>query len=245
MRTCLFCNNDAETKEDAWPLWLMKPFSVTNAARMFAERRSEVSDWPVKKPKLPIRCACGSCNNGWMSGLENQAKPIIESILDGKTNELDVAAQEILAVWAVKTAMVLEAVNPEWRFYSVEERHRLRTARSLPARTEVFLAKCVNQPDIYSAAKDHRTGSGNEGARAFAVTMAFGSLAFQIVTVRTPPGVPEYVRATYEVSDGPWDQVLIQVWPTSTEKRIWAAKMGLDSDAGLNALTERLTYAAK
>ena len=96
-----------------------------------------------------------------MSRLENEAKPVIESILDDKTNGFDDASQETLGVWAVKTAMVLEALNPERpRFYSTEERHRLRTARSLPARTEVWLAKYVNQPDIYSAAKEHGAGFG-------------------------------------------------------------------------------------
>jgi hypothetical protein len=243
MRLCLFCDNNASTKEDAWPLWLMKQFSMPSTGRMFAERGSELKHWAVTKPKLIVKWLCGSCNNGWMSQLENEAKPIIESILEDNTNGFDAAAQETLGVWAVKTAMVLEAVNPEWpRFYSVEERHRLRTARLLPARTEVWLAKCVNQPDIYSAAVDHRTGSGDDGARAFAVTMAFGSLAFQVVTLRTPASVPEHVSATYDSSDGPWNQVLLQVWPTSSEKRVWPPKMGLDSESGVNALAERLSY---
>src|SRR5262249_50899070 len=161
--------------------------------------------------KLPVRCACGSCNNGWMSGLENQVKPIIESILDEKATGFDAAAQEILAVWAVKTTMVLEALYPERpHFYSIKERQLLRMRRVVPARTEVWLATCVHQPDIYSAAKDHRTESGDEGASAFATTLAFGSLAFHIVTLRTPSSVPDHVKVTYEVSKAPWDKILVQ-----------------------------------
>jgi hypothetical protein len=243
----MFCDDFPSTKEDAWPLWLMRRFPMASTGRMFAERGgSPLNDWPITKPRVTVKWLCDSCNNGWMSQLENQAKPVIESILDEKISEFDDAAQVTLGVWAVKTAMVLEAFHPErpW-FYSRAERHGLRTAKSLPARTEVWLAKCVNQSDIYSAGVDHRIGEGDHGGCGYAVTMAFGSLAFQVVTIRTPASVPAHVRVTYEVSEGPGDQVLVQVWPTSMEKRVWPPTMGLNREMGLNALTEQLSYAAK
>jgi hypothetical protein len=176
-----------------------------------------------------------------MSQLESEVKPIVESILDGKLDAIDTSAQSTLAAWAVKTAMVLEALDPNrpW-FYSAEERDQMRMARSLPHRTSVWIAKCVNQRDVYSAAKDHRSNSGDDSVRAFSVTMAFGSLAFQVVTVKTPDAIPVNVAVTYDVSDGPWDQTLVQVWPTSDMPRIWPPTYGLDSDRGLVALTERL-----
>src|ERR1041385_7393098 len=118
---------------------------------MFAERGgSQLSDWPIAEPRLVVKWLCRACNNGWMSRLESQAKPIIESILDGKTTTISASAQSILALWAVKTAMVLEALRPNkpW-FYSVAERDQERRTQSLPNRTSVWLANCVNQPDLY------------------------------------------------------------------------------------------------
>ena len=244
MRMCMFCDNNPSTKEDAWPLWLMRRFPMASTGRMFAERSGNpLNDWPVTKPRVVVKWLCDSCNNGWMSQLENEVKPVIESLLDEKISELDGTVQETLGVWAVKTAMVLEALHPErpW-FYSKAERQCLRTVRSLPARTQVWLAKCVNQPDIYSAAMDHQTGAGEDGGRAYAVTLAFGSIAFQVVTIRAPAQVPENVPVTYEVSEGPWDQVLVQVWPIFKDKRVWPPRMGLDKEMGINALTERLGY---
>jgi hypothetical protein len=209
---------------------------------MFAERGgSELPSWPLAKPRLTLRWLCKSCNNGWMSRLESEAKPVVESILDGTANEIDPSAQSTLATWAVKTAMVLGALDPNrpW-FYSEDERHRMRTTRLVPQRTSVWLAKCVNQRDIYTAAKDHRRNPGDDSIRAFSVTMAFGSLAFQVVTLKAPAAIPPNVAVTYDVSDGPWDETLVQVWPRSESPKIWPPTYGLDSDRGLEALTDRL-----
>ncbi len=65
----------------------------------------------MAKPELPVKWLCATCNNGWMSMLENEAKPILESILDEKLKDIDAASQSTLACWAVKTAMVLECIG--------------------------------------------------------------------------------------------------------------------------------------
>jgi hypothetical protein len=220
----------------------MERFPSASTARMFSERRGDQRAWSIGKPKLTIKWLCQLCNNGWMSRLESRTKPIVESILDDKLTTIDAAAQTTLGVWAVKTAMVLQALDPnlEW-FYSEGEREQMRLSHSVPHHTSVWIAKCVNHKDIYSAAKNHTT---DDGVLAFSVTMAFGFLAFQVVTVKPPKTVPAHVKVTYEVSDGPWDQTLVPVWPVSEVARSWPGKHGLNGDVGLNALTERLTPSA-
>jgi hypothetical protein len=174
-----------------------------------------------------------------MSRLESEVKPIIEGILDENVNEIDTSAQRTLGVWAVKTAMVLQALDssPQW-FYSEEEREQMRLSRSITPHTSVWIAKCVNHKDVYSGAKDHST---YDGVRAFSVTMSFGFLAFQVVTIRTPETIPAFLPVTYAVSDGPWDQILVPVWPVSDMPRKWPGVQGLNGAVGLNALTERLS----
>ena len=132
-----------------------------------------------------------------MSKLENEAKPVLESILDDKLKDIDASAQSTLARWAVKTTMVLDAIdsNRPW-FYSEDERKMMRVALAVPRRTSVWIAKCVNQPNIYSAAEGLRTQPGDDGVRAFATTMAFGSLALQVVSIKTPAAIPENVAVT-------------------------------------------------
>lgn len=247
MRMCMFCREKASTREDAWPLWLMKRFPVSSTARIDAERSGRnLGKWSTAKPKLQVKRLCRSCNNGWMSRLENEAKPALVSILDDEPKELDASDQTTLARWAVKTAMVLDAVdsNRPW-FYSEDERQLMRVALALPKRTSVWIAKCVDQPNVYSAAKDLWTTPGDDGIHAFATTMAFGSLALQVVSIRTPAAIPENIAVTYDVREGLWDQTLVQVWPTSQNSRAWPPCYGLASECGLDALTERLSPAIR
>ncbi len=245
MRICIFCPKKASTKEDAWPRWLLNRFPVSSTARTYAERGGyRLGNWPTTKPRLQVKWLCDSCNNGWMSILENEAKPALESILDDKLKDIGPSAQSILARWAVKTAMVLECIdsNRTW-FYSKDERQTMRSAQSLPPRTSVWIAKFINQPNIYSAAKDLRTTAGNNEAHAYATTMVFGSLALQIVSIKTTLVIPENVPLNYDVRDGPWDQTLVQIWPPSQKSLAWPPHYGLDGDLGLDALTERLSPA--
>lgn len=243
MRTCIFCDKKASTREDAWPLWLMKRFPTSRTSRMDAERGGQkLGNWCMTKPGIRVKWLCASCNNGWMSRLEMEAKPLLESILDDKLKEIDASSQSTLARWAAKTAMVLECLKPErpW-FYTDDERQLIRDTLSLPPRTSVWIAKCVNQPNIYSAAKDLRTTPGDGGFHVYSTTMAFGPLAFQIVSIKTPATIPENVTLTYDVTEGPWGQTLLQVWPTTEESVGWPPHYGLNSEFGLDELTERLS----
>ena len=247
MRICIFCSKKASTKEDAWPRWLMNRFPVSSTARMDAERGGHgLGNWHTAKPKLQVKWLCASCNNGWMSRLESEAKPVLGVILDDKLKDIDPSAQSILARWAVKTSMVLESIdsNRTW-FYSEAERQTMRSAQSLPPRTSVWIAKCINQPNIYNAAKDLRTTTGKNEAHAYATTMAFGALALQIVSIKTTVAIPENIPLTYDVSNGPWDQTLVQIWPPSQKSLAWPPHYGLDGDFGLDALTERLSPAIR
>ena len=247
MRTCIFCHNKASTREDAWPLWLMKRFPASDNSRMDADRGGrKLGSWPMAKPKLVVKWLCATCNNGWMSSLESKTRPVLESILDGKLDNIDATSQSTLACWAVKTAMVLECLNPgRTSFYSDDERQLMCASQSLPSRTSVWIAKCINQPNIYSAAKDLWTALYDGGVHAYTTTMAFGSIAFQIVSIKTSATIPENVPITYDVTEGPWEQMLLQMWPPCHKSLAWPPHYGLDSDFGLEALTERLSPAIR
>jgi hypothetical protein len=245
LRTCMFCHELADTREDAWPQWLIKRFPSSDIARTYLERgEHDVNSWHTRKPKLVVKRVCSGCNNGWMSRLESEAKPVLESILDGHLKSLDPSAQLTLAKWAVKTAMVLEAIDSSrpW-FYSENERWLMREAQNIPVRTSVWIAKCIHHPHIYSVKKDLSTARGDDGLRAIATTMAFGFLAFQVVSIGTPPEIPTHVPVSYEVSNGPWEQTLVQIWPISDRLLTWPPYYGLDGDLGLDTLTERLSAA--
>lgn len=223
-------------------MWLTSRFPVTKMARMFAERGGErLGEWPTTKPELIVKHLCAKCNNGWMSRLEREAKPIITSLLDDRLEAVGFNVQTTLATWAVKTAMVLEAFDPSrpW-FYTDAEREHMRQTRDIPPRTEVWVAKCVDQPDLFSAANDLQSDGDGCGVRARLTTMAFGALAVQVLTLRAPSEIPETTRVTYDTSEGPWANVLVPVWPISNISHTWPPPMGLRSESGIEALARRL-----
>lgn len=242
MRTCMFCGNKVSTVEDAWPLWLMTRFPSSDKARTYGEIGvRSIGDWPTPKPRFRVKRLCKDCNNGWMSRLESKAKPILESILDQQRFAIDPSAQLTIARWATKTAMVFETIdsNRNW-FYGKSERLQMCETQTIPQRTSVWIAECVDHPNIYSAAKDLWTSPNNTGVHAFATTMCFGSLALQVASIRVPPEIPADIAVTYDVSNGLWDQTLVQVWPANPNPLSWPPKYGLWDELGLEALTERL-----
>jgi hypothetical protein len=240
----MFCQEQASSREDIWPQWLTKRFSLSEASRMEAERGGhKLGTWQTKTPKLlPAKCVCGNCNSGWMSKLENEMKPIVDSILDEQFQVFGVSSQAVIAVWAIKTAMALEVLYPEREFfYSENERQNMRAVSAIPERTSIWIAKCVNQPNIYSAGKDLRTAPGGNEIKAYVTTMAFGCLALQVVSIRTPANLPKEIQVTYDIREGPWDKILLRVWPLNPYSQQWPPSYGLDGEWGLESLTERLS----
>jgi hypothetical protein len=65
---------------------------------------------PVEEPRtwpgaeITSKHFCKACNSGWMSVLEEQAKPIITPLLAALAVQLDASDQHVLARWSIKTA---------------------------------------------------------------------------------------------------------------------------------------------
>jgi hypothetical protein len=64
---------------------------------------------------VTVRCVCVHCNNGWMSKLEEEVKPTIESLLQNDMVKLNRDTQHLLAKWATKTAIIARYLcSPEY-----------------------------------------------------------------------------------------------------------------------------------
>lgn len=72
-----------------------------------------------------LRVVCASCNNGWMSDLQQEAKPHLLPLIKGETYLLHRNAQKTLAAWIAMFAMVAEHVD------KTGTRIPIRSARSL------------------------------------------------------------------------------------------------------------------
>ena len=105
---CAFCDsNGSLTREHVWPDWYSREIQARGvtltASSSVVKNRIEVT--------VPV---CATCNNGWMSVLENDTKPLLLSMMNAPARNnpsicLSPADQTRLATWAVKTAYLIDA----------------------------------------------------------------------------------------------------------------------------------------
>src|SRR5262249_20846943 len=119
---CIFCGRRGQlSKEHVFPDWLSQlfPKSPSDTHQHGTVTWKTAPDGkPFRTPVIrrrqgqagskKVRTVCETCNNGWLSVLENTTKPLLSEIVRGRARLLDNSDQLILATWIAKTAMVAE-----------------------------------------------------------------------------------------------------------------------------------------
>ena len=238
---CLFCENPACSREHLWPKWIL-------ARGKYGPMRHQLgkNEAVFIRPEMTVKTVCGRCNNGWMSSLESECIPVIGSMLQGLTVPLSDEEQNLVSLWAIKTAMMMDSIkgrDAEKRFYSHDECERLRTDCTIPPETRVWLGYyeaeglggfgtdfTIVSPELQM----QRVGWG------MANTIVVGHLAVQVVTIHRHP---DHVhRDVTDVQPKPmdWENLLVQIWPAS-RYLIWPPKLMLENKGGhgIGRLMER------
>jgi len=175
-----------------------------------------------------------------MSQLERRAQTFLQPLLTGESCAVDMEAQATIATWALKTAMVLEAMGPmEKRAYSQLDRERLRLRAAIPWRTSIWLA--VSTDPAWFMSSKTRLGGEVEGHSGASITMAFAHAALQVLTIKVPEQVGPNTKVTTDVRRGPWEQLTVRLWPTQETPINWPPPMGLNGESGLDALADRFS----
>jgi hypothetical protein len=127
---CAFCHNKANSKEHAWPEWVLAKFH-TSSQRLLGQVDGEPAYFDQSQRALKVRCVCVDCNTRWMSGLEDTVKPIASPLMDDIASKLDILQQWNIALWATKLAMVFEFVSRSKNlYYTDDDRRILRESQS-------------------------------------------------------------------------------------------------------------------
>jgi len=138
MRPCIFCGNPADSKEDLFPRWILK--RVVTRQPLYRQ----MGDAPpaiTEDQEVRIPCVCKECNNTWMSGMETTLKKFLGPMIEDFSLSPDRQNQQNLAEWAVKGAMINDAVDPHPRFFTDAECYTFKQKRTIPDRTLVFAAR--------------------------------------------------------------------------------------------------------
>ncbi len=119
MAGCIFCGRTPTTVEHilgrAWVSSLM-PGNESFTTRL--TRSEDVGGVPETRrfsrkasaggATATVNCVCAKCNNGWMQELDQLLQPALTDIVNGETGTLHVLGCRLMAVWATKTALLID-----------------------------------------------------------------------------------------------------------------------------------------
>jgi len=148
-RICIFCENTAASPEHIWSDWMGKHFPKKPHAESITRWDNiDERDAPLPQPIIThghpvnttVKAVCKKCNNGWMSILEQQAKPYIESMLLGKPTVLDLKGQCLVIEWTTLKMMVWEhSQAPESIVFTRMETLQFSSTRKIPENIKTWL----------------------------------------------------------------------------------------------------------
>lgn len=147
-RKCIFCGDGNNiSKEHYWPRWLREYVSIDGK---YTYHNGSIGQIPV--PGIPehgfelvnptrrtgdpysqrLQVVCKSCNNNWMSQLQDAAKPLLIPHINGEWPDKNSADQQKLAAWAVMFTMVFEFKHRETIGVSQSQRREFMQSRLPP-----------------------------------------------------------------------------------------------------------------
>ena len=144
MPVCAFCPATANlTGEHIWPAWLTKLLPKTRYRNERVDGEAKTT-WTTTRLDQTANVVCKTCNETWMSALENEAKSLLaEVIIDGKQTTFGRKDMMFLAAYAFKNAVIanyqtLRLVQEP--ISTRAQRERFRTSLALPPDIRVWVS---------------------------------------------------------------------------------------------------------
>ena len=111
---CLACGPTSapESREHVFAQWILEEFGSLNLkvglSRQHHDGAVEQIRQEYRLDSFRLKKICAPCNNGWMSAVEGNAKPVLLRLINGgaELSSLSVEEKDILARWAGKTAII-------------------------------------------------------------------------------------------------------------------------------------------
>lgn len=231
-KTCIFCARRANTDEDVIPKWIPRllrkqegervPMRTT---RFGQEPHDQLAGESIQK----VGSVCGQCNNGWMSRLEDDVKPILTPMMLGNAITLTAQQQERITTWLTKCAMMYESMATGEVFYNELDRHHFMKTVSPLSSAAVWLGQYIGGIRIIS---DYRLLSRQQNpggsVKILVLTLALGKLALQLTSAKWTKVIPRIELPTAVLADT--EDLLVQVWPVNLIGVKWPPLSSFDDE---------------
>lgn len=219
---CAFCGGSPTTAEHVWAKWISEALQRRGSFLMQSEHGPRrLSSINVTVP------VCVTCNNRWLSVLENDVRPVLAPLVRGEGERvLSVRDQHLLATWAVKTALAFDLstdspVVPAGFF------HDFRLRRS-PLQSHVVWLGAYGGSNraVWASRRGLQLGAApGEPPLGFVITFTVFRVVFQVVGHFASGG------ATIR-DDRLWSAGLHRIWPAGAGPIEWPrGRLAFDDDA--------------
>jgi hypothetical protein len=164
--SCVGCNEPVigPTREHVLAQWLETEIFIPNATlNQYLRDEDQNENQLLRKHLLNnfvIKNVCHTCNNGWMSEMENRAKPSILALMNGTGTLWDLPPDATLALarWAAKTAFMIASIQKDhielpWSIFQ-----KMRSSeRNGPDGCFVFVGQvfAISKGFTYACMRDH------------------------------------------------------------------------------------------
>jgi hypothetical protein len=239
-RGCVFCGGRPVEKEHVFPRW-SQPY-LAHPAGPGTHRHevirgggaTEAQTWRDEPATVEHKCVCRSCNNGWMSRLENTAQPYLLSAMQGHQRTYYREGLTQLATWATKTALVsgcrFKPSTPASLYRDLYE-NRLPSVG-----TRVWFGATNLKQLTFLDHRPCRVSVGNkppDAVNGYATTLAIGHLAFYVFAreADSPPQTEFGGKFA-----GAWNQI----WPIPSDSVTWPPPGGYMGTGDLDAVADTI-----
>jgi hypothetical protein len=189
-------------------------------------------EWLRRSFQEKTRVVCQSCNNGWMSKLEEAAQPVLTPAIQRSRCLLTADEQAVAAAWAFKTCLVFQASQAERPIAPPTHFYDLRRLGNPPRQVSIWISSHyrARQDALNSAyvqrplsleAQDGESASGK--VVGYLCFLAVGGVSFLVVG--------HHYNGSAEVSlEGLITDALDQIWPDPSGALLWPPRLMMDAD---------------
>lgn len=241
---CIFCGSFNLTKEHLVSAWVNRILPGSDQSHKIYSRFStkggaKIPRYRVRQGRLfsrQRRIVCGNCNEGWMRGIEEKARPILTQLMTGEQTTIDLMEQYAISTWVTLKSIVSEFDEIETMVVSHSQRELFWSSRSPISNWGIWIGnhnettwrtKIVQITAYVQSPKTDRSKTVNSrlirNVKMF--TFGLGRLFVHAVCTKhlIDPLIPEYITAY----DGRVGRKLLRVWPAGSTAAFWPAHAAL------------------
>jgi hypothetical protein len=241
---CAFCPAPADSGEHIWSAWASRLLGAKNRYKIVRSFREKlIRSWKSVglNEKAPV--VCTDCNNGWMSGIETRALPILaDAVFDGTPRRYSSEEIKAILIYGCLKHFVSDyhhTYETGRSFHSPAERAHFREALEIPVGTQSWIAVTGLTHGVYKGAYSRVPMNVPDRFEFYVSTLSLGRFVIQVLNVRwCKKSKRRYAKPPHLTQSCFWAASSLPIWPAASFPVCWPPPHALPSNA-LEAYVDR------